>query len=108
MKRRTPIHGPAGSGVRDVDHQFASLYPSLWELATATTFDDGSPRQTSTFFWFYDGGQWKLMIKDRAEGLVAFFTGVTFVATLEAAEVGVCNNSADWRRDRPAGRRSPR
>jgi hypothetical protein len=90
------------------DCGFASRYPTLWEHLAEETWDDGSKRETSTLFWFVDAGLWKCMLKDRSAGLVAFWTGPTMEAVLDSIEVALCNNSVDWRRDRPAQGRGRR
>lgn len=73
-------------------------YPVLWEFLTCGKFEDGSDRQTPSFTMFLDGGMLKACLNDKAEGVVAFASGSTYTAILEAFNEGLDAGSLDWRK----------
>lgn len=100
----------SGAGVplehAKVDDPMAKTHPQLWEHLSAETWDDGSPRITTTLFVFMEGFRWKCMLKDRYANCVAFHTAHTLSELLEGLEERLGNGTIDWRADRkPSGRR---
>jgi hypothetical protein len=89
---------PAGA------HLFSTTYPLLWEHLSAESYDDGSSRQTSTLFIFIADGAFKIMLKDRQEGLVWFKTASSPEVAFASYEADLASNGGDWRRDRPTGK----
>jgi len=82
-----------------------SAYPILLEYMSTTEFDDGAPRETSTVTFFVEHGSIKACLKDREEGCVAFVTGDSFEAVLDALEASLGAGDLDWRYQRQANNR---
>lgn len=76
--------------------------PNLWEFITANQFIDGSARTAPTLTFFLEGRLLKACLNDRAEGLVAFATGTSLVALLEALDEGLAADTLDWRKSQTA------
>jgi hypothetical protein len=75
---------------------------------TADRFEDGSSRETSTLMFFHDGSYFKAMLKDRAEGTVAFVSAVDIEGCILIIEDGLERNTLDWRRDQKPGGKGKR
>lgn len=108
MERRKGTGPGAVSGSSGGDLAFAGTYPLLWEHLSATKFADGSPRETSTLLVFFDGQGWKVALKDRAEGEVAFITTQELSLAWDVLERGLGAGTLDWKPDqfaRGKGRR---
>lgn len=71
--------------------------PLTLEQLTATTYDDGSRRQTATLSIFVDEGQLKLALHDRTESRSIFLTGDTLTGLLDALEMELEDPLPDWR-----------
>lgn len=80
-------------------------YPMVWEFLTATVFSDGSPRTAPTLLFYIDGKLLKACLNDRAEGLVAFASGSSLTAILEALEAGLAEDTLDWRKSQNGQKR---
>lgn len=86
-----------------VDDGAEALFPCLWAFLTATTWpEDGKSREPGSILLFTQEGALKIMLKDRDQGLVAFWTGASLQGLLEAVERDLDAGAGDWRRDRPA------
>lgn len=93
-------HSPKVMPWSEQGDAWARRYPALAEYLDADKFPDGSARKTSTLLVFVDDGVLKACVSDRAESRVAFFSASTFEGLLDAVEVGLSTDNADWR---PAG-----
>jgi len=82
-----------------------SRYPSLWEFLTEAKFADGTDRQAPTMTVFVEGRLLKACVNDRAEGMVAFATGSSLTAILEALEEGLQADSLDWRKSQAGAKK---
>lgn len=71
----------------------------IWHL-TATKYADGSPRRPGSLLVFAQDGVYKLMIRDRDEGLCLWLATQTIEGVLMAAEAGLGSPAAEWRVDR--------
>lgn len=76
--------------------------PNLDAFLTTGAYDDGSRRESPTLTLWAVGGQWKLAVKDRAEGLVMWLSAADLEELVQMAELFVLEESAPWRRDDPA------
>lgn len=74
-------------------------YPLLLEHLTHTTYDDGSPRDTSTLLVTTGDGMWKCMLKDRQEGLVLWVSAPTLTQALQLLDDCCGSDDTHWRRD---------
>jgi hypothetical protein len=74
----------------------------LFERLTDVLWSDGAARDPDTLFIFFDGERWKAMLKDREAQRVAFVSGASLWACLEALESGLVGEVLDWRADRSA------
>lgn len=72
-------------------------FPELYEHLTATTYDDGSQRLTSTLLMFVDQGALKCCINDRDNCRSAFVTATDIMGILLNLNTGLANNTLDWR-----------
>lgn len=99
-----PPKGERGHPRSAVDRPDLMLaaYPRLLERLTHDRWDDGSDRVTDTLFLFHDGCRWKVMLKDREAGCVAFVSSDVFQGLLDALEAGLAAGTLDWRADRQA------
>lgn len=82
------------------DPTFQRKFPILWEYLTKTTFDDGTPRDTSSVLVFLDAGTWKLMLRDKTAGLCLWVAAKTPTVVWEALEAALGDPSTEWRVDR--------
>lgn len=96
IKRRQQA-GSKGQSLVASDPVFEKVHPNLYEMMTATTFEDGSKRQTSTLNIFVDDGCFKACLNDRAEGQVAFVTDETVQGLLGAVEEQLATGAIQWR-----------
>lgn len=105
--QKTPKGKPAGPAIPLSPDMFGELYPALWEHLTSTAWVDGSPRDTSSILLFQDSGKIKLMLTDKAAGVLCFVTGSSVDQAMASLEAQVQDGTADWRLDRnrrPSGR----
>jgi hypothetical protein len=109
-----PLHkpelpsGPA-DGICQPSGGWASAYPTVWEFLSLPCWADGSPRLPGTITLFTDSGAWKVTVKDKDGGLVAFLTAASPEGLLERLEAGLVNGTLDWRREKPFGKgKAPR
>jgi hypothetical protein len=104
MKKRERKH--EGSTTRSVvDPEFQLVYPTLYDYLTATCYDDDpkQPRVTSTLLVFGQDGCWKANLRDRSEGLCAWFAAPQFTELLGGLERELTDDHVVWRLDRAAG-----
>ena len=102
--KRPARSGPAESCVSCAAADVLSqTHPLLFERLTDGSWDDGASRETDTLFLFHDGVRWKCMLKDRAQGLVAFVSSNCLQGLWDALECGLAAGTLDWRRDRQLG-----
>lgn len=71
--------------------------PELLEHLTATKWDDGSPRQTSTLLLFVEGGRLKGCLSDRACARTLWSSGPSMESLVQSFEVMLADGSAEWR-----------
>lgn len=77
-----------------------ATFPNLSEFLTAAVFEDTRDRRESpTVTVWAVGGQWKLAVKDRAEGLVLWLTAESLLEVLQLLELYCLEPSAPWRHD---------
>lgn len=76
--------------------------PALWEFLTAVEWKKGDPRTTGTLTIFAEEGMIKVSVNDRDQGSVAFVSGKSLEEVLEGIEVGLVDDTLDWRASRGA------
>jgi hypothetical protein len=91
-KNNAEQHGPAA-----FDETWEIALPALHEYLTSTTWPDEQPRQVATLLLLAEQGRFKVMINDRANSRVAWFSGETVEAALQAANHALLDGGADWR-----------
>jgi hypothetical protein len=74
-------------------------YPNLAEWMTSAHYDDGEKREGPTLTLWCAGGQWKLTLKDRAEGLVMWLSSEKLLELLQLAETLCMEDEGPWRVD---------
>jgi hypothetical protein len=105
MKKPTGKDGVSLVAVPLADEGFEGQYPALLTFMEQSSWEDGSERETGTMFIFAQGGRWKMMLKDRAYGRIAFYAAETFEELLKVVESSLDEDRVDWKADRkPAGR----
>lgn len=75
-----------------------SRYPELWGFLWDLAYDDGSQRRPGSLVLFRDALRLKACLSDKDADLVCFVTADTPDAILEALEVGLRDDTLDWRR----------
>jgi len=78
----------------------ATLCPNVWEYLSSESWDDGSPRQTSTLLIFVEEGLCKVCINDRALQRKAWMTGKTPDAAFVALDAALGAGNIEWRPDK--------
>jgi len=78
-------------------------FPEFYEHLTATAYEDGGARVTSTLLIFVDNGVLKLCLNDRDNGRSAFFTATDLMSAIHAMESALRENTVDWRSKRQSG-----
>jgi len=105
VKRRKPADGAdGGKPDRLFDEDFYSSYPALWEFLTESCYEGGGKRELGTVSLFKDGDVLKACLSDRDVGEVAFVSGSSFKAVLDAMEQGLCSGGLDWRGQKRKGK----
>jgi hypothetical protein len=108
MKR--PVNSaPAESAIASLASAVSALadaHPTLWGFLTEEQWDDGAKRTTSTMTFFFEHGLCKICLNDRDAGKTCWQTGRTAEGALEALEMRLKDETADWRGSKPSGRRS--
>lgn len=78
--------------------EFAKDYPALHEYLTAETYDDGSPRQTSTMLFFVEDGGFKLCFCDRDLDRTVWAHDDSIEECLLSLEAVLSSGTAVWRK----------
>jgi len=79
------------------DEAFAKTHPTLTEMLYATSYEDKSPRTTSTLLIFCDNGVLRVCLNDRDNNRSAFLTGETVEGTLLALEDQLATQTVEWK-----------
>jgi len=77
----------------------AKPYPQLAEFLTSGEYEDGTRREAPTVTIWAQGGQWRLSLKDRAEGLVMWLSAEKLLELLQLAELFCLSSEGPWRID---------
>lgn len=86
---------PAQSGPGASD---AEQWPNLWEHLTATTYPDGSPRQTSAVIVVADASGWRGCVSDKDNGRTLWRTADSVEGLLLALEEALAaDDPTAWR-----------
>lgn len=93
-RKKTP-----GAGLHASPDLVKGHYPNLAEWMTAALYEDGEKREAPTMTLWASGGQWKLTLKDRAEGLVMWLSAEKLLELLMLAEQFCQEEEAPWRVD---------
>lgn len=92
----------AGSSIQPLnDPEFKRRFPTLLEYLTQTTWDDGSPRQTSTLLIFVDDGVLKACLNDRACERALWVASGTLSGAIAELDESLADPHAPWRASRP-------
>jgi len=96
-KERTQLKGGLVHASAD---EFVKSFPLLGEFLTSARFDDSDEtRESPTVTVWASGGQWKMSIRDRAEGLVMWLSADTVRELVKMAN-GFCQDTdGPWRVD---------
>jgi hypothetical protein len=99
MIKRQSASAPSGLGsLAAKDDAFSRRCPLMFEYLTATTFEDGSERQTATLLVFAAEGVWKGCLNDRAEEQALWASASDLQGVLDALEHALETGAPDWRR----------
>lgn len=90
--------GISGVEISDRGDSLQLAYPRLTEFLTATRWEDGSERQTSTLMVLWEDGRWKGCLHDRAEERSGWISSRTWGDLLAALETALVEEDLDWRR----------
>lgn len=103
LKRRSPQHSPCSAGGVLTACELSVLYPTVVEFLCKETWEDGASRLTGTITLMAEGGMVKAAVNDRDGQLSCFVSGKSVTSLLEALEVGLGDDSLDWRVKKPFG-----
>lgn len=101
LRRASGTGVEGGAGVLLDDAKFLKDFPALLELVSATSWEDGKSRKTSTMLLFVEEGRWKCCLSDREQQLTAFLSAGTHQGLLQAAEKGLQGGTVEWRKQKP-------
>jgi hypothetical protein len=102
-EREMAIRKPTESGKRGApggdcpDNDWLEQYPTVSEYLGATTYADGSKRDTSTLTVFLESGSLKVALNDRDLSRSIYVTSDTFSRAMEQMEKALNEKDADWR-----------
>lgn len=85
---------------RTSDPTFVKEYPALAEYLMATSYDDGTARQTATLLLFVDGDGVKACLNDRETGYSLWSTTNTLTDALTALDDLLQGDNPPWRKNR--------
>lgn len=91
------------------DPVFTRDYPSITSFLRDCTWDDGTVRVPGSISLFCQMGTLKAAVSDKARSVIAFVSAPTWEELLALLEMGICNDSLDWKAPRavPSGNRPP-
>jgi len=101
QKPTSPLAG--SSNAQEGTSDWPTLWPTLVEYLSQTTWDDGSPRETSTMLLFREDGSWKACLNDRAMGRTGWASSSSPEGTLQALEDALRDDRMEWRRKQSQG-----
>lgn len=99
----TPSASGNGQGA-PIEGMLGKKYPLVLEMLSATTYEDGGPRQTSTLLLFVEGGTVKGCLNDRDIGRTAWAASTTLEGLLASFESRLEKDGLEWR---PGGGKRP-
>jgi len=98
MKKKAP-KGGSGARLHAGPDLLKGHYPNLAEFLTCGVYDDGTPRESPTITLWATGGQWKCILKDRAEDLVMWLSAEKFLELVALIESMCLEEDGPWRLD---------
>lgn len=96
MKKKEVVHAP---GAPAASTEGMTKIGRLAEWMTATSYEDGTPRQVPTCTFWCQGGEWKANLRDRAEGLCLWLSAATWAELVKIMDEACQDASYPWRRD---------
>jgi hypothetical protein len=84
-------------GVHLGECDLAGRFPALWEFLTVTEWDGGELREVGSLSIFTGSQGLQAALNDKDAGRVAFVSGSSLTALLEALDQGIANECLDWR-----------
>jgi len=101
MLKRSEVEGKRGGpGGRFHDPSFEKHFPHLWDYLTQTAWEDGTPRELSSIMIIPEPGIIRLMLRDKATGLVCWVAAPDFTSMFAVLDAAVGDPGHEWRRDR--------
>jgi hypothetical protein len=83
----------SGPGAEDV-----ASWPVLWEYLTATSYPDGTPRETASIIIVADAGGWRGCLSDKDNGRTMWKTAASVEGLLLMLEEGAASDDPGaWR-----------
>jgi len=101
LRRSASASSGVPAGHVGADPSWSSRWPVLASHLFDATFEDGTPRVTSTLMVLAELGVVKVCLNDREEARSAWVSGRTVDEALEALENGLAADSVDWRARQP-------
>lgn len=96
MKKKECTNAP-GAPAASVDG--LGKLTAFGEWMTATTYEDGTPRQLPTYTVWCQAGEWKANLRDREEGLCLWLSAPTHLELIKMIDAACQDASYPWRRD---------
>lgn len=107
MKKKNPKTG-AGARLHAGPDLLKGHYPNLAEFLTCGVYEDGTPRESPTVTLWAVGGQWKCILKDRAEQLVMWLSAEKLLELIALMESMCLEEEGPWRVDDQGGNHGKR
>ncbi len=89
------------NGVKDPGAE--KRFPRLFAHLTQTSWEDGTPRETSSVILFSQDGCYKAMLRDKAAALCLWVACPQLEKLLDVLEQSLADEKSVWRVDRAAG-----
>jgi hypothetical protein len=96
VKKKEVSHAP---GAPAASIEGMNKIGQLAEWMTATSYEDGTPRQVPTITFWCQGGEWKANLRDRAEGLCLWLSAGTWAELVKIIDAACQDSTYPWRRD---------
>ena len=100
LKKPTKTSGGVGARVVVSDAVLEERCPTVLQYLQNDTYEDGSPRRTSTITLFVEDGRVKACLNDRDNDRTCFVTAESLLDVLDALEVSVLDEGTVWKEGR--------
>jgi len=97
MKRPTKAQSDAAADCGSTDEGFAKRHPQLVQYMTDAKYDDGTPRELSSFTVTMTSGGVQVALNDKEERQSMYSTAGTLAEALKLLEKALADGVDAWR-----------